>query len=304
MKNVYVLATDKPSRLYTNHGQLHLDSIFQQSNGHVINQNIYITSDEEIKDGDWCYYLNIHGGGKIICQAYKHKDDARMLFDYGSCHREKGEGITPLKGECKKIILTTDEELQKDGVQAIDDNFLEWFVKNPSCEFVEVESGLYFYADGEDRRYKIFIPWEDWFSNNPKCKQIESCSNSLSKKCIYPQEEPKQDCTCGVCDYCEEQESIQILNEAKENAFKQKALEEAGKFAEIRYLERLDNFQKCDFKDGLIEGAKWQAERMYSEEEVLKILYDWTMYKVNLITSEELDSILPYDEWFKQNKKK
>ena len=30
-----------------------------------------------------------------------------------------------------------------------------------------------------------------------------------------PQEEPKQDCTCGVCNECEEQETIQILNEAK-----------------------------------------------------------------------------------------
>jgi len=38
----------------------------------------------------------------------------------------------------KEILLSTDTELQKDGVQAIDDEFLEWFVKNPSCEFVEI----------------------------------------------------------------------------------------------------------------------------------------------------------------------
>ena len=40
--------------------------------------------------------------------------------------------------EDKKIILTTDPSL--DGVQKIDDEFLEWFVKNPSCEEIEVES--------------------------------------------------------------------------------------------------------------------------------------------------------------------
>jgi hypothetical protein len=53
---------------------------------------------------------------------------------------------------------------------------------------------------------------------------------------------------------------------------KQETLEEAGKFAEKRYLERVNNFQMCDFKDGVIEGAKWQAERMYSEAEVRKLL--------------------------------
>jgi len=37
-----------------------------------------------------------------------------------------------------KVILTTNKLLIKDGVQAIDDEFLEWFVKNPSCEEVEI----------------------------------------------------------------------------------------------------------------------------------------------------------------------
>lgn len=39
----------------------------------------------------------------------------------------------------KKIILTTDVDLIKNGVQEIDDEFLEWFVKNPSCENVNIE---------------------------------------------------------------------------------------------------------------------------------------------------------------------
>lgn len=34
--------------------------------------------------------------------------------------------------------VTTDQSL--DGVQAIDDEFLEWFIKNPSSDMVEIES--------------------------------------------------------------------------------------------------------------------------------------------------------------------
>jgi hypothetical protein len=48
-----------------------------------------------------------------------------------------------------KVILTTNKLLIKDGVQAIDDEFLQWFVKNPSCEFVDIES------------YKIDKEWDE-----------------------------------------------------------------------------------------------------------------------------------------------
>jgi hypothetical protein len=49
-------------------------------------------------------------------------------------------------------------------------------------------------------------------------------------------------------------------------------LEELGRFAERKYLERLNNYENRDFSGGVIEGAKWQAERMYSEEEVIAIV--------------------------------
>jgi len=39
-----------------------------------------------------------------------------------------------------KVILTTNKLLIEDGVQSIDDEFLEWFVKNPSYEEVEIKS--------------------------------------------------------------------------------------------------------------------------------------------------------------------
>ena len=71
-------------------------------NVHKIGEKIYIRSDEEIQMNEDAWYL--WGDG-----IYKNK---------------KGE--LP-KSFCKKIILTTDQELIKDGVQSIDDDFLEWF---------------------------------------------------------------------------------------------------------------------------------------------------------------------------------
>jgi hypothetical protein len=50
-------------------------------------------------------------------------------------------------------------------------------------------------------------------------------------------------------------------------------------------------------KNGFIEGAKWQAERMYSEEEVLDILYKHT---VDIFKGTRLT----LTEWFEEVKKK
>jgi hypothetical protein len=112
MKNIHTLPTDKPSRLYEFGGEYHLQIKSQEN---FRSQNIYITNDEEIKDGDWLLIID-----DFETYVHKHKGDNLPTTYY------------------KKIILTTDAELIKDGVQSIDDEFLKWFVKNPSCESVEV----------------------------------------------------------------------------------------------------------------------------------------------------------------------
>ena len=48
---------------------------------------------------------------------------------------------------------------------------------------------------------------------------------------------------------------------------------------------------------GFIEGAKWQAERMYNEEEVLNILYKHTE---DLLAGKKIT----LEQWFEQYKKK
>lgn len=54
-----------------------------------------------------------------------------------------------------------------------------------------------------------------------------------------------------------------------------------------------------DYKDGFIDGAKWQAERMYSEEEVEKIVRDAYTFG-----EKEFKHFGAFEEWFEQFKKK
>ena len=98
-------------------------------NIYELNQNIYITSDEEIKEGDW------------------------FLEKAGRQYPIHWNDVDKLNRHCKKIILTTDPLL--DGVQAIDDEFLEWFTKNPSREYVN------FTSHGNEKGtkdYELIIP--------------------------------------------------------------------------------------------------------------------------------------------------
>jgi hypothetical protein len=124
-------------------------------NIHKINQNIYITSDEYI---GLSYYLD---GNLVRKGVVDDKDYWEVRKDY------------------KKIILTTDQDLIKDGVQAIDDEFLEWWIKNPSCEEVEVyrpiEKGIPLLG------YKIIIPKEeDKYPNNLQGSVIDLSAENNS----------------------------------------------------------------------------------------------------------------------------
>jgi hypothetical protein len=115
MKNIHIIGTDKPSRLYLTKEGFYF--LLPNIKGNDVKfQHIYITSDEEIKDGDWVY---LQGLNKVI--------QCVNIID----------GLLKAQN-AKKIILTTDQDLIADGVQAIPNEFLKWFVKNPSCESVEV----------------------------------------------------------------------------------------------------------------------------------------------------------------------
>ena len=124
-------------------------------NVHLITKHIYITNDDKIKEGDYGFDV-VH---KCIVKITKELIDNYLY---------------------KKIILTDNKDLIKDGVQAIDDKFLEWFVKNPSCESVEIQEVK---CKGQCWKF-IESDYEDTCLSG--CEQIEY-------KIIIPQEEPKQE---------------------------------------------------------------------------------------------------------------
>jgi hypothetical protein len=171
MKNIHVLPTDKPSRLWfhklnRNLGFSDLPMEYNGSGTWVEGRNIDITSDEEIKEGDWCLYLGLSMTRfKVIdIDDYKLYLGSREYFN---------------KNLCKKIILTDNKDLIKDGVQAINDDFLEWFVKNPSCEFVEIyRSGNHYDGAMEFYHplfYKTIIPKEE-----PKKETLEESNQTTA----------------------------------------------------------------------------------------------------------------------------
>lgn len=138
MKNIYGLPTDKTSRLISSGKEFNILKIS------VVDKrckNIYITSDEEIKEGDWVLMFD-NLGNLFLCD----KPQQYLGIEKGH-HLNKG---------LRKIILTTDQDLIKDGVQAIENEFLEWFVRNPNCKWVEVQK---FNGFAED--YLISIPKEE-----------------------------------------------------------------------------------------------------------------------------------------------
>ena len=62
------------------------------------------------------------------------------------------------------------------------------------------------------------------------------------------------------------------------------------------WVPSADDCNKANKQEGFIAGAKWQAERMYSEED-LRNAYRWGT-TVNHGTKEH------FNEWFEQFKKK
>jgi hypothetical protein len=155
-----------------------------------VQSEYYITSDEEIKEGYWVFdstnYGLIHKVWEVTKTHFSFKDS---LHARGLKSRNRN-----LKIHFKKIILTTDSDLIKDGIQSIDDTFLEWFVKNPSCESVEVvldEISLVI----SDNIYRIIIPQEQPKTNLEKLpfpELIEELVNYHKDTFLVEEENPIQ----------------------------------------------------------------------------------------------------------------
>jgi hypothetical protein len=237
MKNIHLIETDKPSRLYK-HNELGFKLLapveheIGQFNGS--NQNIYITNSEEIKEGDW-YLIEFNGLKITQCTST--------------------EELISIEGrnDCKKIILTTDQDLIKDGVQAIDDEFLEWFVKNPSCEEIYIEK---FHG------IKTSIAEISAVSGNDDYNW-KGTRDLKDYKIIIPKEEPKQE--QEVCNNCGKtlREQMKGCNEItcyRQFLPKQETLEGAAEKYSEKYFNRDEIEMRCS-KISFIDGYKLALEQ-------------------------------------------
>ena len=186
MKNIHVIPTDKETRLYLSNYGKELNLASHPKTLYTTGQNICITSEKEIKKGDWYYLPRTN-------LVYECKEDPTEL------NLERRLGVA-------KIILTTDQDLIKDGVQAIDDEFLEWFVKNPSCEEIKVEEFEPIYGHQNNSNsvlYKIIIPKEEpkqgYVKSETEFLGIEFTLKDGSKQFVPNlKEEPKQELERGI----------------------------------------------------------------------------------------------------------
>ena len=242
MKNIYIIPTDKPSSLFIIDKSKMLLSkppylSFTKVGGKVHKvegsklyqpQCVYITSDEKIKEGDWAIYHS----GEVIQYLVKLNTD-----------------------NLKKVILTTDLELIADGVQAIDDEFLQWFVNNPSCEFVDIE-------------LSNWNSWEEYVANQSLIKP-----KYQRHKIIIPQEEPKQDYSGVHLRHCYQGEYEDGCKygendcPAKPLEPKQGILEEVAK---IFKNDRVAHGYDITYENGFIDAAIWQTEKLYTEEDMIE----------------------------------
>jgi hypothetical protein len=172
----------------------------------------------------------------------------------------------------RKIILTTDQDLIKDGIQPINDEFLEWFVKNPSCEEVEI---------GEGTRYE-----DEWIDNEDggEIYQHQYCCYKI----IIPKEEPKQD--NNFFESLKKYFKITPHEEVMASWERSKQFDKVGPtvdgfFDNTNKQETLEEVKDLDFwknnaeEDYLkvplsvlryISELERQQERMYSEEDMIR----------------------------------
>jgi len=211
-----------------------------ERNIYKIGKELFITSDENInQQTEPCWCIN----------TIKNTWDADLIYYQGSMPQYHYVGF-------KKIILTTDQDLIKDGIQAIDDEFLEWFVKNPSCEYVEVEKKSYIeikeisyegdFQNVEYVNYKIIIPQEDinFFQIT-----VNSLEKSMNLNLEYINDEPLE--------------------------------------AALSFLPHSEVDNDTDFITGFELGAEWQSERMYSEEDLEKAFKHGILFKEESVSTCE-----------------
>jgi hypothetical protein len=287
MKNLHIIKTDEPSRLgrFVDTRNLFLRTPNDLPRGE--NVNVYITVDDTIKIGD------------------------REIID-NECRKLKFTKNETRIG--KKVILSDDPKLVKDGVQEISDDFLEFLVQNPSCEVVKIDlvpvnefgSGITVGGYGFDKfKYKIILPKEEPKQEFPIVNGSSVCTITVTDEIGKP------------IPYCGE------LEEPKQKTTMKETLEEVNKLALLFHntyeklapsfgYETRQDTKEFDFKSNngklmvavCAEILKWQQEQdknKYSEQD----MDNYAEYCIQHFAKSQIGQpYLSAKEWFSQFKKK
>ena len=262
--NIHLITTPEVSRIVLREKDKKIVLHTPITQWHGINQHIYITSNDKALEPEWGYIPFEGGTVKRI---------GRYFAD-----------------DWKKIILTTDPKLIEDGIQAIDDTFLEWFVKNQSCEEVEVKKECCGQCDErlcevydlgiKELDYKIILPRKNFYCGDEvdyddKClEQCKNCNDANGVDYGYlNKEEP-------------EKETLEEAAERHHDTFTRDL-----SFAETR-------------KESFIKGVKYQQEQdknKFSEED----MNNYAKYcTTHVLTSQTGHPYLSVKEWVERNKNK
>lgn len=185
-KNIFIIPTQKSVLGFrNNHYILRLDEPFTKY-GNANPQHIYITSDEEIKEGDF----RIEEGNNNTFHVYDTPDHQTANW----CNQNG----------CKKIVITSDPILIEHGIQAVPDGFLKGFVNNPKDSYSvrhvlvspmgrEVDPfNITQNHSGCEWIYKVYLPTENPINLVFECSCMRyeaGCFSANCRSCGLP---PKQ----------------------------------------------------------------------------------------------------------------
>lgn len=237
-KNIHLIGTTEATRLHNTFNLLRLEKDYDFS---PCNLNVYVTKeDEDIHDGDFI----ITKDGRLVEVSYLLSPDL--------------EGAS-------KVVLTSDTELTREGVQLTDDNFLKWMVANPTMDKVIV-TNLYGDFNPAKNVYQIIIPQE--VVETSRCKD---CNLELDI------------CTCL-------EDTLDMDRESIEGCF----------LANIKYVLQFNNdAQAIRFMEKYFE-AKKEQEGLHSENDVIN-----AMHSVELKDNKNYSKIYDgMKKWFIESKNK
>jgi len=265
-QNIFVLPTSGESRLYEFGGQFVLTENPTEA---FRNKHIYITNSEDIKEGDW--------------MIRKNENPIKLTKDFWWDFQEPYH----------KIILSTDPKLIADGVQNIDDDFLNWFVNNSSCDYVEAErEKVIGYTEDRQRtfygKYKIILPKE-----TPKQESIEEAFEK------YANQKWEGDFPIKVEEAAEKYAKESFI--PKKNAYGDNVMQRVGQNP-MGWSKHCKSARK-HFK----AGANWMSKTMYSEEELKELAFNfyYDMSRQMGVSEHQIsENRINVDVWFEQHKKK